>query len=44
MTGYIPPRSVQSATLVVSIVPMLCAYPFIQRYFFKGIMVGAIKG
>ena len=44
VTGYIPPRSVQSATLVVSIVPMLCAYPFIQRYFVKGIMVGAIKG
>jgi putative aldouronate transport system permease protein len=43
-TGYIPPRSVQSATLVVSIVPMLCAYPFIQRYFVKGIMIGAIKG
>ena len=43
-TGYLPPRSVQSATLVVSIVPMLCAYPFIQRYFVKGIMIGAIKG
>jgi len=30
--------------VVVSIVPMMCLYPFIQRYFISGIMIGAIKG
>ncbi|MBE7011040.1 MAG: carbohydrate ABC transporter permease, partial [Ruminococcaceae bacterium] len=32
------------ATIVVSSVPMLCLYPFIQKYFVKGVMVGSIKG
>ena len=31
-------------TMVVAILPMLVVYPFIQKYFVKGIMVGAIKG
>lgn len=32
------------STIVVSVIPMLAAYPFIQKYFVKGIMVGAVKG
>ena len=32
------------ATIVVVMVPLLCVYPFIQRYFIKGVMIGAIKG
>ena len=32
------------ATLFVSIVPMFCVYPFIQKYFVKGVMVGSVKG
>lgn len=32
------------ATIVFSVVPMLMMYPYIQRFFVKGIMVGAIKG
>jgi putative aldouronate transport system permease protein len=36
--------AVQAATLVVAILPILCVYPFLQRYFVKGIMIGAIKG
>ena len=32
------------ATMVVAVLPMLILYPFIQKYFVKGIMVGAIKG
>jgi putative aldouronate transport system permease protein len=40
----VPTQSVQSATLIVSIIPVLAAYPFIQKYFVKGIMIGAIKG
>jgi ABC-type glycerol-3-phosphate transport system permease component len=30
--------------MVVSFVPILAAYPFVQRYFVKGVMIGAIKG
>jgi len=32
------------ATIVVAVVPMLAIYPFVQKFFTKGIMVGAIKG
>ena len=37
-------ESVKAATLVLSTIPILLAYPFLQKYFVKGIMVGAIKG
>ncbi|MFV0401626.1 MAG: carbohydrate ABC transporter permease [Oscillospiraceae bacterium] len=32
------------STIVVSSVPVMVAYPFVQKYFVKGIMIGAIKG
>jgi len=32
------------STIIISIVPMLIAYPFIQRYFVGGVMIGAVKG
>lgn len=35
---------VRTATLVLSILPLLAIYPFVQKYFVKGIMLGAIKG
>lgn len=37
-------ETVKSATIIVSIVPILIVYPFIQKYFTKGIMLGAVKG
>lgn len=37
-------RSIQYATIIVSIVPMMIIYPFLQRYFVKGVMIGAVKG
>lgn len=36
--------NVRYATIVVSTIPILCVYPFIQRYFIKGITIGAVKG
>jgi len=37
-------QTVVYATIIVSVIPMLVFYPFIQRFFVKGLMVGAIKG
>ena len=32
------------STIVVSTVPIICVYPFIQKYFVQGVMIGSIKG
>ena len=32
------------ATIVVSVLPIICVYPFLQKYFVKGVMIGAVKG
>ncbi|MDY5930407.1 MAG: carbohydrate ABC transporter permease [Candidatus Ornithospirochaeta sp.] len=37
-------ETIQFATIVVATLPILCIYPFIQRYFVKGVMIGAVKG
>ena len=36
--------SLQYAVIIVSIIPIICVYPFLQKYFTKGIMIGALKG
>lgn len=36
--------NIKSASIVISMTPMVIAYPFIQKYFTKGIMIGAVKG
>lgn len=37
-------ESLQYATVVVAIVPIIAVYPFLQKYFVKGVMIGAVKG
>ncbi|OON96419.1 MAG: ABC transporter permease [Epulopiscium sp. Nele67-Bin005] len=35
--------SIKLATMVITTIPILCVYPFLQKYFEKGIMIGAVK-
>ena len=37
-------KLVKYTTIIVSTVPIMCFYPFIQKYFTKGVMIGAVKG
>ncbi|QGQ95308.1 carbohydrate ABC transporter permease [Paenibacillus psychroresistens] len=38
------PESLRMALLVIAVFPILCIYPFLQRYFVKGVMIGSVKG
>lgn len=44
MTGTPPDKAVKMACTVIATVPILMVYPFVQKYFTKGVMVGAVKG
>ncbi|MEK8127633.1 carbohydrate ABC transporter permease [Paenibacillus filicis] len=43
-SGVIPTQGVRLAIAVIGVLPILIAYPFFQKYFVKGLTVGAIKG
>lgn len=36
--------NIQSVTMVLTVLPIVCLYPFIQKYFVSGVMLGAVKG
>ncbi len=38
------PETIKATTVMVTTLPILCVYPFIQKYFVKGVMVGSLKG
>ena len=38
------PKGVRMTVTMITVVPVICIYPFLQRYFVKGIMIGAVKG
>ncbi|MBO5007895.1 MAG: carbohydrate ABC transporter permease [Clostridia bacterium] len=40
----LPTEGVRSATIIASTVPILCVYPFLQKHFVKGILIGSVKG
>lgn len=37
-------ETIKYATMIVATVPLLCIYPYLQKYFTKGVMIGAVKG
>jgi putative aldouronate transport system permease protein len=37
-------ETIKYAVIVVATLPILCIYPFLQKYFVKGVMIGAVKG
>lgn len=36
--------SIQAAAMILAVVPILCVYPFVQKYFVKGVLIGSVKG
>jgi putative aldouronate transport system permease protein len=36
--------SIKSAVIITSTLPIIVLYPFLQRFFVKGVMIGAVKG
>ena len=43
-TQSMPSEMLKCAMIVITALPIICVYPFLQRYFVKGIMVGSLKG
>lgn len=37
-------ESIKMATVVIAMVPIMCVYPFVQKYFTKGVIMGSVKG
>lgn len=44
MSSAVPVEQLRYATLIVVMLPVMCVYPFLQKYFTGGIMLGAVKG
>lgn len=44
MDKYMSEVALKYTTLIVSIVPIMCVYPFLQKYFVKGVLLGSLKG
>lgn len=44
LENAITPTGIRMTVTVVAIIPVMCIYPFMQRYFIKGINIGAVKG
>jgi putative aldouronate transport system permease protein len=36
-------KSLSMATMMVATIPIICVYPFVQKYFVKGVLVGSLK-
>jgi ABC-type sugar transport system, permease component len=42
--SLVTPTSIRMAITIVALIPVLCVYPFLQNFFVKGILIGAVKG
>jgi putative aldouronate transport system permease protein len=40
----IAPQSIINATIIASMIPIVTVYPFLQKYFIHGVMIGSVKG
>ena len=38
------PEGIKAASVVIAITPVLCVYPFLQKHFVKGVLIGSVKG
>ena len=44
LLAKISTRTSKCAQIIVSMVPIMCVYPFLQKYFVKGVVMGSVKG
>lgn len=44
VTSIPPSLSIQMAVIAVTVIPCILIYPFVQRHFIKGVIIGAVKG
>ncbi|QNK56155.1 carbohydrate ABC transporter permease [Paenibacillus sp. PAMC21692] len=42
--SFVPPEGMKAAAIIITVLPILCLYPFLQKYFVKGVLLGSIKG
>ena len=40
----VSPHSIQAASIILATLPIILVYPWLQKYFVKGVLVGSIKG
>ena len=40
----LPSQTIRAGSLIFSMIPILIIYPFLQKYFVKGTMIGSVKG
>ena len=41
--GSVTPTSVRAAATILTMLPIICLYPFLQRYFVTGLTIGGVK-
>ena len=44
LVSNVPQEVAQMACIIVAVLPIMCVYPFLQKHFAKGVMVGSVKG
>ena len=44
LTGAAPTLAIKMAVITLAVIPVLIVYPFVQRHFTKGVIIGAVKG